>query len=160
MAEGVRINHPTIRSETIALHHDPTTVGKDHRGELNRNRRAKTYYINVDSNGDALVSHTVWIRIQEAQSRSNVAAGQHFTLQNTVSEPPPITFGTPGPGQEMFVPKTTLLDAFGDRDVTDERHAEVKKIAQGLAPKGTIARVTVREQVPLATPRGQNPDSV
>ena len=86
--------------------------------------------------------------------------GSIFTLQNTVSEPPPITFGTPGPGQEMFVPKTTLLDAFGDRDVTDERHAEVKKIAQGLAPKGTIARVTVREQVPLATPRGQNPDSV
>lgn len=152
---GVRIYHPTVRSETLALNHDGgPNRGKDHRGLLNSNRKAKTYTIDVDSNGFALVSPAVWTRIQQAQAGGAVQAGLEFTYDSDVPDPPAINFESPGPGQELWVPNTKLLDANGLHDVTGERLQNLKDVAQGLAPKGVTVKIAVRKGAPGAGNNG------
>lgn len=152
MAEGLRIHHPTLSSITVALHHDGVLP--------DRVRKPKTYYINVDSDGFGMVTAITWERIQQAQSVGNIPMGSRFTLDSTILTPPPISMGMPGTGDALFVPQTIAIDAQGEHDVSDKRREALEKIAQGFAPPGTRANVSVRDQVPLQTPDGQNPDSV
>lgn len=76
MAEGIRILHPTARACILRIPHpgDPAT-----------GRRPKPYRIELDSNGEAIISTTIWQRLEEARA----AGWPHgLIVANVVASPP------------------------------------------------------------------------
>ncbi len=79
---GVRIHHPTLRNAILIVPHpgDPTT-----------GRLPKDYHIRIDTHGDAIVSETVWGRLQQAK-QSNLS-GHDFLVTGEVKDPPALILG-------------------------------------------------------------------
>lgn len=76
MAQGLRLHHPTQRACVLLIPHpgDPAT-----------GRRPKTYHVELDGQGDVIVSETVWRRLEEARA----AGWPHgLMLSNVVGNPP------------------------------------------------------------------------
>lgn len=79
---GVRIHHPTLTNAVLIVPHpgDPAT-----------GRRPKDYHVRLDSNGDAIVSETVWDRLQQA--RGSGLSDHAFIVLGEVADPPPLIVG-------------------------------------------------------------------
>lgn len=75
---GIRIHHPTLRNCVLLVPHP----GEFRRGlkVYNKGRKPKDYRIELDSEGNCIVSDTVWLRLQEARG--------DFIILNEVSDPP------------------------------------------------------------------------
>ena len=71
---GIRIHHPTKRNCALLIPHPG-----------NGTRKPKTYRIVLDTEGDCIVSDTIWQRLQEAR-----AAGwpHELIIANVVTTPP------------------------------------------------------------------------
>lgn len=103
MADGIRIQHPTARSVTFTItdanrpYPAPLTcmaeiIDAGARRPCARVHVAKTYHLNLDESGAAVVSTTVAERLGRIP-------GQPFRHANVVAEPP---------HQTIFVPTLTL----------------------------------------------------
>lgn len=95
------------------------TILIPHPGDPSTGRKGKDYYLRLDTQGDIIVSETVWMRLQECEK-----AGFHhgFVMVNVVENPPPIVMGaTPEQKRRTF----KLID----------------NVLQELAPPGTKGRV-------------------
>ena len=76
---GIRIHHPTHRNCIMLVPHPGET--KNMWGKtLNKGRKPKDYRIQLDNEGNCIVSDTVWKRLQEA--------GASFIVLNEVPDPP------------------------------------------------------------------------
>lgn len=80
---GIRIHHPTHKSCILLVPHP----GEFRRGlrTYNKGRKPKEYRIELDSDGNCIVSETVWMRLQEAKAP--------FIVLNEVLDPPKQTLG-------------------------------------------------------------------
>lgn len=87
---GLRIHHPEIRNATLMIHH---------KGDVAKRRAPKDYEIKVDAHGDALVSETVWRRLQEAYADTP----HGFYVLNEVKSPPAQVVDTRLPALERRV---------------------------------------------------------
>lgn len=79
---GIRLHHPTARSGVFTFTHK----NRPYRVPLvcipcGASHAAKTYHINVDHDGFAIVSHEVW----EMMKRYDTAG---FSMANEVDNPP------------------------------------------------------------------------
>ena len=106
---GIRIHHPTLRACTLLV---PHPGGGD--------RKAKDYHIRLDGHGNAIVSETVWERLQEA--RRNGYSDHQLLILNDVPHPP-----------------TLRISA----DVVDEQRMfrQIRAAVRELAPRGTNVRI-------------------
>lgn len=79
---GLRIYHPTLRDCTLIVPHpgDPAT-----------GRKPKDYHVTVDPYGYALVSETVWMRLEQA--RQSDLSPHAFIVVDTVDNPPTQVIG-------------------------------------------------------------------
>lgn len=77
MATGLCIYHPTLRNAKLMLHHP---------GNKQTGRKPKDYPIQIDSEGKALVSETVWMRLQQAKASG--ASRHDFVVLSEVKDPP------------------------------------------------------------------------
>lgn len=71
---GLRVHHPTRRNEILAVPHP----GGD-------GREAKVYKIRLDARGDAIISDTVWARLEEAR---RFGWPHELVIANVVGTPP------------------------------------------------------------------------
>lgn len=112
---GLRIHHPELRNCQLVIFHPGTPATATTRG-----RGAKNYHIDIDNDGYAIVSETVWMRLQEA-----FKGGAHhsFTLINEVADPP------------------TLHIGWGE---TEEKriYQQINDVAREFAPDGVVPRIT------------------
>jgi hypothetical protein len=76
MADGIRIYHPTARSSVL---HVP------HPGDRSSGRRPKVYKIELDPNGEAIISATIWQRLEEARG---FGWPHDLIIANIVGHPP------------------------------------------------------------------------
>lgn len=83
---GVRIHHPELRDCTLLVPHP---------GDPETGRRPKDYHIRLDSNGDCIVSETIWQRLKEA--RDSGLSTHDFIVMNEVKNPPDLKLGFTGP---------------------------------------------------------------
>lgn len=116
---GVRIHHPELTNCTLLVPH-PGGNG----------RRAKDYHIHLDSNGDSIVSETIWQRLQEAKASG--LSGHSFVVLNEVPDPPRLVVGDPD------AHKTRTFRQAGD----GVNEADLQSIAQSFAPKGVTPRIS------------------
>lgn len=81
---GIRIHHPTHRNCVMLVPHP----GEIKRGfkKINKGRAPKDYRITLDSEGNSIVSETVWQRLVEA--------GSNFLVLNEVLDPPKQTMSS------------------------------------------------------------------
>lgn len=115
MAAGLRIHHP-----------DPQTWGATvlvpHPGDPRTGRNPKDYHLRLDTDGNTIVSATVWQRLLEA--RASGLSPHPFLVLNEVPEPPTQRIGATG---------------------SEERRRMLRQEAAALrelAPPGTRPRVT------------------
>lgn len=76
---GLRIHHPTHRNCIMLVTH-PGELKSRFGKTLNKGRKPKDYRIQLDNDGNCIVSETVWKRLQEA--------GASFIVLNEVPDPP------------------------------------------------------------------------
>lgn len=121
---GIRIHHPQLSSCILLVSHP---------GDPRTGRRAKDYPIHLDSEGDSIVSETVWRRLREAD-----AAGQRhgFIVLNEVPDPPTLMIHQAGP-----VERRRELRLDGDRVVDPD----LVRAAQVFAPAGIRPRIHMKE---------------
>lgn len=117
---GLRIHHPDLRNCDLIVPHPGNAQG----------RRPKDYHISIDNEGDAIVSETVWMRLEEA--RHSGLSPHKFILMNTVLDPP-----TQGIGVNT------------DRFIVDTEQKRIYKqmqdVAQEFAPDGVVPRITRKD---------------
>lgn len=79
---GVRIHHPTLTNAVLIVPHpgDPAT-----------GRRPKDYHVRLDSDGNAIVSETVWDRLEQA--RASGLSEHAFIVLGEVKNPPDLIVG-------------------------------------------------------------------
>lgn len=75
---GLRIHHPTHRNCIMQIPHPGEF--KRNKKLYNKGRRPKDYQITLDNDGNAIVSETVWMRLQEADTS--------FIVLNEIKDPP------------------------------------------------------------------------
>lgn len=125
---GIRIHHPTLRGCTLLVPHP---------GDPRTGRKPKDYHIHLDENGDALVSETVWRRLQEAQASGLSAHG--FIVLNEVPDPPTLVMSAEQPGVKR---RTFRVEHDGKaREVVDD---DLRAVTQRFAPKGVTPRIVTR----------------
>jgi len=115
---GLRIWHPTLRNCVLIVPHPGNAQG----------RKPKDYHINIDNEGNAIVSERVWQRLEEAR-RSGLSP-HDFWLMNEVLDPP------------------TLRIGINDEQVETERkriYKQVQAVAQEFAPNGVVPRITRKD---------------
>lgn len=76
---GVRIHHATLRNAVILIRH-PGEIKKTFK-TYNKGRKPKDYRIQLDNEGNCIVSEVVWKRLQEAGAKD-------FIILNEVADPP------------------------------------------------------------------------
>jgi hypothetical protein len=98
---GIRLYHPKARAGMFTFEHNQrpyrrwNQVLKRHEAipllcvACGKAHAVKTYHVNVDSTGHAIVSHEVWSFMQRYST-----AG--FQLANEVEHPPPLLVGLGG----------------------------------------------------------------
>lgn len=88
---GVRIHHRTRRDCVVQIPH------------LGRQTPSgpKLYNVTLDAEGDAIVSETVWQRVQEALGL--LGQPSVFLVMNQVQEPPALILDTRAPARERRV---------------------------------------------------------
>lgn len=101
---GVRIHHPTERNCVLLVPHPGEIKGLIR--TRNKGRKAKDYRITLDSDGNAIVSETVWNRLQEA--------GANFLVLNEVTEPPALIVGLQEGTVETLAVKKEINKAIQD----------------------------------------------
>lgn len=95
MADGIRIKHPTMSDVVLVIPHP---------GNPETGRQPKDYFVKLDSEGYAIVSETVWGRLQESAAAIPHPNNQ-WLLVNTVAEPPTLLVGN------MEAPTMRVLEA-------------------------------------------------
>lgn len=122
---GLRIHHTTLKDCTLVVRHPggPRPGGGQ--------RRPKDYHIHLDSNGDTIVSETVWLRLQEANKGQTKK--HEFVVLNEVPDPPDIVVGDTSAG---------IRRTFRQDETGEIRDAEIQSVAQSFAPRGVKARIT------------------
>ncbi len=83
-------------------------------------RKPKDYQIRLDNEGDAIVSDTVWMRLQQA-------APHAFLLMNEVPNPP-----------------TQYIN--GGQTEETRMYKLLQNIAQEFAPNGVVPRITKKDK--------------
>lgn len=93
MAEGIRIHHPNpeVWGQTVIVPHP---------GDPRSGRKPKDYHIRLDSDGNCIVSATVWRRLEEA--RGCGLSPHKFTVVNVVGEPPTQVMGGRPESRRLF----------------------------------------------------------
>lgn len=72
-----------------------------HPGDRSTGRRPKDYHLELDHEGDVIVSQTVWARLEQA--RQSGLSPHRFLVMNEVLDPPGLVVGgPPGPALRMF----------------------------------------------------------
>lgn len=122
---GLRIHHPELRDCKLLVPHP---------GDARTGRKPKDYHITIDSEGNAIVSETVWMRLQQARA-SNLSP-HAFLLLNEVADPPMQMVGDIA-GREVRTFRQT------PEGVSD---AQLLSIAQKLAPPGLAPRITTSKK--------------
>jgi hypothetical protein len=117
---GIRIHHPTLADCTLIVRHPG-----------GGQRKAKDYHIHLDSEGDTIVSETVWQRLQEAKGSGQ--SPHAFIVLNEVPDPPDLVVGDPSATREV---RTFVQTPDGVED------AELLSIAQSFAPRGVTPRIS------------------
>jgi hypothetical protein len=115
---GVRIFHPSLRGAKLLVHHP---------GDPRVGRLPKDYHIVIDSEGYAIVSDTVWERLQQAKAHG--FDGQ-FIVMNEVLDPPEQRVGFV---EGVEVPTYQV-----------ERLSQEEQALRELAPQGVQPRVIRR----------------
>jgi hypothetical protein len=113
---GLRIHHPTLRDVVLVIPHPGNAQG----------RRPKDYHIHIDNDGDAIVSETVWMRLEEA--RGSGLSPHKFLLMNTVLDPPTLVIGDGAPTERKRM------------------YRQMQDIAQEFAPDGVVPRITQKDK--------------
>lgn len=121
---GIRIHHPSLTNCTLL-------VGHPGKGK----RKAKDYHIHLDSDGNSIVSETVWQRLQEAKQSGK--SPHAFIVLNEVPDPPDILVGDTG--------ATADIPVFRQAPSGEVEDAELLSIAQTFAPRGVKPRITSPE---------------
>lgn len=112
---GVRIHHATERNCVLLVPHPGEIKGLIR--TRNRGRKPKDYRIELDNEGNAIVSDTVWRRLQEA--------GANFIVLNEVPNPP------------------SQIVGFVDGEVaTPAVKKEINRAIRDIAPAGVTTYVT------------------
>lgn len=104
---GIRIHHVSERNCRLLIHH-PGEIRQGLFKVINKGRKPKDYPINLDNGGNAIVSETVWMRLQEA------GAAKHFIVLNEVPNPPTLVMGMRDGEYEEPAIKRQLHDAVAD----------------------------------------------
>lgn len=112
---GIRIHHPTLREASLLVPHP---------GDAATGRKGKDYVLRLDSEGNVIVSETVWTRLQEAQA---AGANHGFIVLNEVADPPTIN--------------VTQGGAVTDPLLTQPTYEQVGDIAAEFAPPGMVATI-------------------
>jgi hypothetical protein len=113
---GLRIHHTGgLRNCVLIVPHPGNASG----------RKPKDYHVHIDNDGDAMVSETVWARLEEA--RGSGLSPHGFILLNTVLHPPTQIFGW-GQTEEKKIYK------------------QISDVAQGFAPNGVVPRITKKDR--------------
>lgn len=81
---GIRIHHIELRNCTLLVPH-PGEI-KSFLRKKNRGRKSKDYHINLDHDGNCIVSETVWNRLLETKV-------PNFIILNEVQNPPTLNIG-------------------------------------------------------------------
>lgn len=79
---GIRIYHPVLRSHILRVPHP---------GDERTGRRPKDYFIQLDAEGNCIVSETVWMRLEEARLSGFSQHG--LAVLNVVERPPCLQVG-------------------------------------------------------------------
>lgn len=124
---GFRIHHPTLRSCVVVIPHP---------GDPRTGRRPKDYQLTLDSEGDVIVSETVWRRLMEA--RGSGLSPHEFVLLNEVTDPPPLLMAQVG---TMDLRRS--FKQLPDGSVVDD---EIQRVAQKFAPRGVTPRITAKDE--------------
>lgn len=124
---GLRIHHTSVTDATLIVRHPGG-------GKGNPNRKPKDYYVHLDSNGDTIVSETVWQRLQQAFRGQTLP----FVVLNEVPDPPDLIVGDPNAGQRFE--RAFRLDQDGE-----VRDSDLQSIAQSFAPRGVRPRITPKK---------------
>lgn len=82
MGVGIKIHHNELRNCTLVIAHP---------GDASTGRKPKDYFVPIDSEGNSLVSETVWMRLEQARE-SGVSPHTFFIIGDT-ENPPPINLG-------------------------------------------------------------------
>lgn len=122
---GLRLRHPTARSTKLIIPHPGG-------GEINR--LPKDYHINVDNEGYAIVSETVYKGLQEC---SGFGFDHQLTFVNEVSKPPTQGLGLAPPAPND-IPNVQRVGS--TRKSTPSSIENMKR--SGIIPKGVTARIT------------------
>lgn len=104
---GIRIHHISERSCCLLIPH-PGEIRRLGRKTVNKGRKPKDYPIHLDSEGNSIISETVWQRLQETNFRDS------FIVLNEVKEPPTLTIGFRDGSVEQPVIKKQMEDAIRD----------------------------------------------
>jgi hypothetical protein len=81
---GIRIHHAELRNCTLLVPH-PGEI-KSFLRTKNKGRKPKDYHINLDNEGNCIVSETVWKRLLEANVKN-------FIVLNEIQNPPTLSIG-------------------------------------------------------------------
>lgn len=127
---GVRIKHPQLTNCTLVV---PHPGGVDINGTPSL-RRPKDYHVDLDNDGVAVVSETVWKRLEQARIMG--MSEHNFLVLNEIADPPPLALG-----------------AIADK----RRHQPTVKVdgdvLRGIAPPGAQPRVVTHEVPKASDPR-------
>lgn len=94
-------------------------------------RKLKVYHIHIDDEGDAIVSETVWMRLQQA--RQSGMSPHDFIVVGEVKDPPTLVVGQ---DVKEVTSRTFIQTPEGIYD------SELQAIAQSFAPEGVRANIT------------------
>ena len=100
MADGIRIR---VGDERL---HGATLMLRDHARIMSHNNQPKEYRIHLDPQGCALVSETVWQRLQEMH-RNNPDGIPEFFLDGLTTRPPTQIAGGRVEAREVFTTDAT-----------------------------------------------------
>jgi hypothetical protein len=106
---GIRIQHIARKDCVLVVPHP---------GDPRTGRRPKDYFVTLDADGCAIVSETVWKRLQES-----VAAfphpNNHWVVINEVLAPPTLLVGGGGPAKRVFTTEDLERAPFAPPKIKD-----------------------------------------
>lgn len=126
---GLRLHHPTLTNTTLLVPHPGG-------GEICR--LPKDYHIRIDSNGDTIVSKTVWEGLKEC---AGYGFDHGLVYVNEIDNPPPQGVGFQPPTELPNVERVGMT-----REGTPSFIEKMKR--EGIIPKGVTPKVTRHEIVP------------
>jgi hypothetical protein len=119
---GLRIHHAGgLTNCVLIVPHPGNTQG----------RKPKDYHVHIDNEGDAMVSETVWKRLEEC--RASGLSDHKFILMNTVLRPPTIGIGVNTDNGQVDQERKRV-------------YKQINDVAQQFAPNGVVPRITRKDK--------------